>query len=141
MRPSSWNGVGAMAKVPAAWAVSFVILASISDRHSPMCNCTSEDAPLGAGSESITTIGSMDSGLSLREPRNDILFKSPRRLLDLLFREEDLVGVGDDILGLPSRERRRPAFHFHHPQLADTTGTGDAEHLAGLIARQIADHV
>src|SRR6187401_2068848 len=25
MRPSSWHGVGAIAKVPAAWAVSFVI--------------------------------------------------------------------------------------------------------------------
>ena len=29
------------------------------------------DAPLGAGPESITTIGSMDSGLALRAPRND----------------------------------------------------------------------
>src|SRR5215813_3510049 len=30
MRPSWWNGVGAMAKVPAAWAVSFVMRASVS---------------------------------------------------------------------------------------------------------------
>src|SRR4051812_7713822 len=29
------------------------------------------DAPLGAGPQSITMIVSMDSGLSLREPRND----------------------------------------------------------------------
>jgi len=29
------------------------------------------DAPLSAGPESITTSGSMDSGLSLRAPRND----------------------------------------------------------------------
>src|ERR1700704_3225044 len=29
------------------------------------------DAPLGAGPESITTTGSMDSGLALRAPRND----------------------------------------------------------------------
>jgi hypothetical protein len=29
------------------------------------------DAPLGAGPESITTIGRMDSGLVLRSPRND----------------------------------------------------------------------
>ena len=29
------------------------------------------DAPLGADPESITTIGSMDSGLALRAPRND----------------------------------------------------------------------
>jgi hypothetical protein len=37
MRPSSWNGVGAMAKVPAALAVSFVMCASISLlRHSGM---------------------------------------------------------------------------------------------------------
>jgi hypothetical protein len=40
-------------------------------RHSPMCNCTSEDAPLGAGPESITPAGSMDSGFTLRAPRND----------------------------------------------------------------------
>ncbi len=31
------------------------------------------DAPQGAGPESITTIGSMDSGLALRAPRNDDL--------------------------------------------------------------------
>ena len=37
-------------------------------------------APLGASPESITTIGSMDSGLSLRSPRNDeaeVRFGSP----------------------------------------------------------------
>src|SRR5882757_5923948 len=110
MRPSSWNGVGAIAKVPAASAVSFV-----------MCPLTSSSSREGF--------------------RDDSSFKPPRRLLDLLFREEDLIGVGDDILGLPSRERRRPAFHFHHPQLADTAGAGDAERLAGLVARQFADHV
>src|SRR6266705_4433286 len=32
MRPSSWNGVGAMAKVPAALWVSFVICASVQLR-------------------------------------------------------------------------------------------------------------
>src|ERR1700742_4641683 len=97
MRPSSWNGVGAMAKVPAAFAVSFVMRAS--------------------------------------------LFESPRRLLDLLVREEDVPGVGDDILGLPSRERRRPAFHFHHAHFTHPARAGDAEHLAGLVARQFADHI
>src|SRR5262249_41089318 len=97
MRPSSWNGVGAIANVPAALAVSFVISAS--------------------------------------------LFKSPRRLLDLLVGEEDFLGVGDDILGLPPRERRRPAFHLHHPQLAHAAGAGDAEHLAGLVAGEVRDHV
>jgi hypothetical protein len=30
-----------------------------------MCNCTSEDAPLGAGPESMLTIVVMDSGLAL----------------------------------------------------------------------------
>lgn len=34
------------------------------------------DAPTGAGPESIVTIVSMDSGLSLRSPRNDELFPS-----------------------------------------------------------------
>ena len=34
MRPSSWNGVGAIAKVPAALEVSFVIGASFPCRHS-----------------------------------------------------------------------------------------------------------
>ena len=36
-----------------------------------MCNCTSEDAPLGEGPESILPIVVMDSGLALRAPRND----------------------------------------------------------------------
>src|SRR5690242_19936848 len=74
-------------------------------------------------------------------PGTTTLLESPRRLLDLLLREEDLLGVGDDVLGLPAREGRRPAFHFHHPHFADATGAGDAEHLAGLVARQFGDHV
>src|SRR6266702_1539445 len=130
MRPSSWNGVGAIAKVPAAWAVSFVMWYL---SYFP----SFRDTPLGVGPESILTFVVMDSGLvASRRPGMTRLLKSPRRLLDLLFREEDLVGVGHDILGLPSREWRRPAFHFHHPQLADATGAGDAERLAGLVARQ-----
>jgi hypothetical protein len=36
-----------------------------------MCNCTSEEAPLGAGPESILPMVVMDSGLALRAPRND----------------------------------------------------------------------
>src|SRR5690242_19243874 len=112
MRPSSWNGVGAIAKVPAALAVSLVMYASLF-RH---------------------------SGLALRAPGRR-LFESPRRLLDLLVGEEDFLGVGDDILGLPPRERRRPAFHLHHPHLADATGAGDAEHLASLVAGKVRDHV
>jgi hypothetical protein len=37
MRPSSWNGVGAMAKVPAALWVSFVICASFYFLVIPGC--------------------------------------------------------------------------------------------------------
>src|SRR6185437_7084419 len=113
------------------------------------------DAPLGAGPESIlpvmlfcddvcrtnTGTGVMDSGIALRAPRNDGLLESPRRFPDLFVGEEDFPGVGRDILGLPSRERGGPAFHFHHPHLADAARAGDAQNLAGLVARQIRDHV
>src|SRR6202035_1353162 len=104
MRPSSWNGVGAIAKVPAALWVSFVMGASVFFRHS------------GA-------MRSIEPGISRfrvhasRAPERQS-FKSPRRFLDLFLGEEDFLGVGNDILGLPSREWRRPAFHFHHPHLA-----------------------
>src|SRR6476469_5174544 len=100
MRPSSWNGVGAIAKVPAAWAVSFVMCASMLSSF--------RDGP--------------------KDHPGTKLLKSPRRFLDLILGEEDFVGVGHDILGLPSRKRRRPAFHFHHPHLADPAGAGNAEH-------------
>src|SRR5437879_11053192 len=55
IRPSSWNGVGAIAKVPAAWAVSFIVIpfslpvipgrceaSNPESRDSPMRNCASE---------------------------------------------------------------------------------------------------
>src|SRR6478735_10981160 len=85
---------------------------------------------------------SRDSGFdALHRPGMTLKLKPPRAHLDLLFREEDLLGVLDDILRLPPLVRGFPAFHFHHPHLADAAGAGDAEHLAGLVARQIADHV
>src|SRR5262245_56175310 len=102
MRPSSWNGVGAIAKVPAAWAVSFVICASILFSSFQGAKRT----------RNLEVPGSM-----LSHRPGTTLLESPRRFLDLLFGEKDLLGVGHDILSLPSGERRRPAFHFHHPHL------------------------
>src|ERR1700737_3632050 len=128
MRPSSWNGVGAMAKVPAAWAVSFVICASILFCHS-------------GAMRSIEPGISRFRVWSFGPSRNDVNLKPSRAHLDLLFREEDILGVRHDILGLPAGMRRFPAFHFHHLHLSDTARAGDAEHLAGLVAREIADHV
>src|SRR5215475_7424784 len=112
-----------MAKVPAAWAVSLVISYPLSSFRGDAKHRT----------RNLEVPG------SLRAPeRHPHLLKSPRRFLDLFLGEEDFLGVGHDILGLPPRERRRPAFHFHHPHLADPARAGDAEHLAGLVARQIA---
>src|SRR5438105_4111323 len=93
--------------------------------------------------ESITTIVSMDSGpaprgasrndgLYLRAPERQLTSEPSRAHLDLLFREEDILAMRDDILRLPPRMRGLPAFHFHHLHLSDTARTGDAEHLAGL---------
>src|SRR5579871_1568737 len=128
MRPSSWNGVGAIAKVPAALAVSFVISCLHPSSVIP-------GWPEGQGPEPITP--ACGCGFRARDfvaPRNDISFKPPRRLLDLLLGEEDLLGVGDDVLRLPPCEWRRPAFHFHHPHFAHAARAGDTEHFAGLIA-------
>ena len=50
-------------------------------------------------------------------------------------------GMRDDVLCFPALMRRLPAFLFHHPHLAHAARAGDAEHLAGLVAGQIADHV
>src|ERR1700726_2423140 len=74
-------------------------------------------------------------------PRMTFRLKPPRAHLYLFFGEEDVLGVGDDVLRFPSLVRRLPALLFHHPHLAHAARTGDAEHLAGLIARQLADHV
>src|SRR6476659_7651370 len=112
MRPSSWNGVGAIANVPAALAVSFMVCISLSSFR-----VHASRAPERQSS------------------------KPPRAHLDLLFGEEDVLGMVHDILRLPPRMRRLPAFHFHHSHLTHAARAGDAEHLAGLVARQFADHV
>src|SRR6266404_5012245 len=136
MRPSSWNGVGAIAKVPAAWAVSFVICASILYPLSSFRGAKRTrnlEIPRCA-------IAHLRSGPSDR-PGMTVNSKPPCAHLDLFLGEEDLLGVVDDVLGLPAGVRRLPAVHFHHPHLADAARAGDAEHLAGLVAGQIADHV
>src|SRR3954454_8578725 len=121
MRPSSWKGVGAMAKVPAAVWVSFM--------GRPLCFVIPGRASFR------------------REPKRahpgmtGFVSKSPRRFLDLILREENLPGVIDDILRPPSLARRLPAVHFHHPHLAHAARAGDAEHFSGLIAGQAGDHV
>src|SRR6266481_1814854 len=57
MRPSSWNGVGAMAKVPAALAVSFVMCAF------RLCWPSFRDGPQDQTSDAQLRIGeSRDSG-------------------------------------------------------------------------------
>src|ERR1044072_3782171 len=103
-----------MAKVPAASWVSFMS-SSFMFRH---------------------------SGISLRSPRNDgVVSEPPRRFLDRVFREENLGSVLDDILRPPSLARRLPAVHFHHPHFPHPARARHAEHLAGLVARQMRDHV
>src|ERR1700682_3422097 len=100
-----------------------------------MCNCTSEN-PYPRSWLWIP-------GSCFARPGQPTIYpsKPPRAHLDLFLGEEDLLGVVDDVLGLPARIRRLPAVHFHHPHLADAARTGDAEHLAGLVAGQIPDHV
>src|SRR5579864_374007 len=115
MRPSSWNGVGAIANVPLASAVSFVmvpLLSPLSFRGGPNGRTRNLKVP---GSMLRRKIA-MQSCASIAPERQ--LLEPPRRLLHLLLGEEDVLGVGDDILGLPSRKRRCPAFHLHHPHLA-----------------------
>src|SRR3954468_4174424 len=115
MRPSSWNGVGAMAKVPSALLVSFVIDPSALSRRFAK--------PGGPGL----------SYLDALEP--------PRTHLDLFVGKENLAGVFEDVLWAPAAVRRLPALLLHHAHLADAARTGHAEHLSGLVAGEIADHV
>src|SRR6185503_12199791 len=105
IRPSSWNGVGAIAKVPAAARVNFVIF-----------------LPLDLAAQ---------RGAS----------KPPRAHFDLFFREEDLAGMFNDVLRIPTGMRRLPARFLHHPHLAHAARAGDAKYLAGLVTGEIADHV
>src|SRR5450759_5224179 len=153
MRPSSWNGVGAIAKVPAALWVSFVICASIQLRslrspHLTQSLTSGEVRSLSrwerAGVRGYgLSLGRIPSpGASRRPlPLGEVNSKPPRAHLDLFLGKENLLGVFDNILRLPSGMRRLPARLFHHPHLAHAARAGDAEHLAGLIARQFADHV
>src|ERR1700694_1593083 len=136
MRPSSWNGVGAMAKVPAALGVSFVICASILLlRHSGARASANRGAQL-------RTWESRDSGLDAsHRPGMTCISKPSRAHLDLFLGEKNLACVLDDILRLPALMRRLPARLFHHPHFAHAARTGNPEHLAGLVARQFAHHV
>src|SRR4051794_6485503 len=104
MRPSLWNGVGAIANVPAASAVSLVMWCLLSGHSGAM--------------QSIEPGISRFRVRAARAPER-LLLESPRRFLDIFLGEEDFLGVGHDILGLPPRKRRRPAFHFHHPHFAN----------------------
>src|SRR4051812_25312838 len=98
MRPSSWNGVGAMAKVPAAVWVSFMF------------------RPLLRFSVTARSVATKQSSLSLWPldcfaalAMTEYYSKPPRRVFHGIFREENLPGVIDDILRLPSLARRLPA--------------------------------
>src|ERR1700681_2289540 len=100
MRPSSWNGVGAIAKVPAAWAVSFMTGSSLvsSALYCVIPGCATWRRP---------GIHTHDRGYGFRArdfvaPRNDGGSEPPRAHLDLFLGEEDLLGVVDDVLGLPA---------------------------------------
>src|SRR5260370_31540728 len=147
MRPSSWNGVGAIAKVPAALAVSFVICASSFFGHSGACEACISDVQLhigesrDSGFDAEPVIGPRFARTRWHRPGMTFTSKPSRAHLDLLVGEEYLPGVLADILCLPSAVRRFPTFHFHHPHLAHAAGSGNAQNLAGLIARQIAHHV
>src|SRR5580704_11466183 len=124
-----------MAKVPVALWVSFVIGACLLSvprtlaRHSGMRHLAQARNPY-----SRTMV--MDSGLALRAPRNDDVSKPSCAHFDLFLGEENLAGMLDDILRLPSRMRRLPARLFHHLHLAHAAGAGNAQNLAGLVARE-----
>src|SRR6202048_1797908 len=94
-----------------------------------------------SGFDAEPVIGPRFARTRWHRPGMTFTLKPSRAHLDLLVGEEDLPGVLDDILCLPSAVRRFPTFHFHHPHLAHAAGSGNAQNLAGLIARQIAHHV
>src|ERR1700682_5440926 len=106
MRPSSWNGVGAMAKVPAALWVSFVICASFNLTCLVIPGCATWRRP---------GIHTHDRGYGFRvlslhsRPGMTANSKPSRAHLDLFLGEENLLGVFDNVLSLPSRVRRLPA--------------------------------
>src|ERR1700754_5178171 len=136
IRPSSWNGVGAMAKVPVAVWVSFMV--SPVDDPQGYTGFSSLRGAL-ATKQSSRRPGLWIASLSLA--MTALCSKPPRRFFHRVLRKENLPGMIDDILRLPSRVRRFPAVHFHHPHLAHAARAGDAEHLSGLIAGQVGHHV
>src|SRR3954470_21505505 len=97
MRPSSWNGVGAMAKVPAAVWVSFMM--TPVDDPQGYSRYSSLRGALATKQSSLSS-RSLDCFVSLA--MTAFYLKPPRRLLHRVFRKENLPGVIDDILGLPS---------------------------------------
>src|ERR1700732_4853423 len=138
MRPSSWNGVGAIAKVPAALWVSFVIGAfsyfSSSFRDGP----PGPDLRCAIAHRGISRFRVRSSRCA---PERRRVSKSPRAHLDFFLGEENLLGMFNHVPRLPSRMRRFPARLLHHPHFPHATRAGNAEHLAGLVPGEIADHV
>src|SRR5258708_19826426 len=127
MRPSSWNGVGAMAKVPAALWVSFVIGASVQLRsfrspHLTRSLTSGEVRPLsrwervGVRGYDLSLDRNSSPGASRRPlPSGEGNSKSPRAHFVLFLGEENLLAVFDNILNLPSLLRRLHARLLHHP--------------------------
>src|SRR5450759_1468375 len=113
MRPSSWNGVGAIAKVPAALWVRFVMCASILLlRHSGAREARTSDVQLHIGESRDSGSGPSD------HPGMTFTSKPPRAHLDLFLVKINLLDFLYDILLLPSLIRRLPARLFHHPLFA-----------------------
>src|SRR4051794_20886276 len=118
-----------MAKVPAAVWVSFMV-SPVIFRHSGMRLLRRR--PGIHNPRSWLWI----PGSRLKEVRPGMtafVSKPPCRLLNSIFRKENLGRVLDDILRSPSLARRFPAVHFHHPHFPYPARAGNAEHLAGLV--------
>src|SRR3982074_732231 len=96
MRPSSWNGVGAIAKVPAALWVSFVICASIQLRSLRSPRLTQNLTSVGVRPHAARTLcpdgRSADPGVPPL-PLGEVNSKPPRARLDLFLGKENLLGV------------------------------------------------
>src|SRR3954465_225308 len=100
--------------------------------------------PSGASPESITTIrgyGFRACAQGGASRNGGITSKPPRRFLAGVVGEENLRRVLDDVLRPPALARRFPAIHFHHPHFAHPARARNAEHLAGLLAGEMRDHV
>jgi hypothetical protein len=84
-------------------------------RHSPMCNCTSEDAPFGAGPESILPVVVMDSGLasSTRPGMTELASGSRLRVSANLLKRINVIP--------PVQSPLQKYFRFHAPQITSRT--------------------